>query len=330
MEGSNPRGPGHIAQVVALMMLAPVCAEYLAAYDESTGDPAELLWGLLILSPLYGASALIIREIARRASLGWPGLILMASAFGVLQAGVVDQSLFSIDYRGIGGWEEGRRGTLIEPLGISAHMAQLFIVGHVIYSICAPIALIEALRPNRQHQPWLGNVGLAVIAVLYVGASIFVLIYHLANESSHASSIQVVSSLLVGGGLIVAAFMLGRRQRPTVERYTPRPRTVFIVSFVAATALNCVPETWIGFGLAVAILIAGVACLARLSRASAWDTRHNVAVAAGALLSRALLAFTYYPVIGNVSAVAKYLHNIVLLATILVVWTLAARAACTK
>lgn len=325
MESSTSRG--RRVQVLGLVVLAPVCAEYLAAYTETTGDPGELLFGLIFLVPLYGAAALIIREIARRAGLGWSGMIVMATAFGVLQAGVVDQSLFSIDYRGFQDWKQWREATLIEPLGISAHMAQLFVVGHVIFSICAPIALIEALRPNHQHQPWLGKVGLAVTAVSYVGASTFILGYHLTTESSHASATQVVMSLLVVISLNVAAFVVGRSRRLAVDRYVPRPRTVFMVSMVATAALNVIPGTWLGFQLSMVIIGVGAVCLARASRAPAWSVRHQVAVAGGALLSRALLAFTYSPLIGDVSTAAKYLHNVAMLAVIVIVWMLAARSA---
>ena len=41
------------------------------------------------------APALLIREVARRRGLGWPGILLLAAAFGVVQAGLVDQSMFS-------------------------------------------------------------------------------------------------------------------------------------------------------------------------------------------------------------------------------------------
>lgn len=318
---------GCAAQVLGLLVLAPVCAEYLAAYDAATGDPVALLFGLLIFSPLYGAPALLIREVARRRSLGWIGIIFMAAAFGLLQAGVVDQSLFSVSYLGIESWEASRQPTLIEPLGFSAYMAQLFIGGHVIYSICAPIALVEAFRPQHRHEPWLGNIGLAVTAILYVGVSVLVLVDHLSTESSHASAAQVVASLLVVAGLVAGAFLLGRRPYPKADRQAPRLRMVFVVSFVAASAFIIVPETWLGVGVAGGVLVVGAVCLARASRASGWDVRHHVAVAAGALLSRALLAFTYFPVIGDVASTPKYLHNTVLLVAIVVLWMLAARRA---
>ena len=66
-----------------LFLLAPVCAEYLWGYDDSTGHWGVLIGNLIVFSPLYGAPALLIREVARRLGLGWPGILLMAAAFGV-------------------------------------------------------------------------------------------------------------------------------------------------------------------------------------------------------------------------------------------------------
>src|SRR5581483_5865874 len=47
---------------LGLLLLSPVCAEYLIGYDQIIGRPRELLAGLLILAPLYGAVAVMIRE----------------------------------------------------------------------------------------------------------------------------------------------------------------------------------------------------------------------------------------------------------------------------
>ena len=103
--------------VLSLLVLAPICAEYLSAYDDSTGHPATLLGNLVIFIPLYGCSALLIREVARRARLGWIGILLLAAAFGFIEAGLIDQSLFSPDYRGLEGWEATYAATLIAPAG---------------------------------------------------------------------------------------------------------------------------------------------------------------------------------------------------------------------
>jgi hypothetical protein len=311
--------------VLGLLVLAPLCAEDLAAYDDSTGDPAALLLGLLVLAPLYGAPALLVREAARRANLGWVGMILLAAAFGLLQAGVIDQSLFSADYRDIASWEESLRSTYIAPLGLGAYMTQSFLVGHVIFSFCAPIALVEGFRPGHRTEPWVGRLGLVVAGASYLAIAALVLGDHLAGESSHASAAQVAGSLVIACGLIAGAFVLGRRIRPGSHRRAPRSRVVFIAGLVAVTALTVVPENWLGFAAAVGLLALGGGLLARVSRAPGWGARHAVALAAGAVLSRAVLAFTYYPVIGEVSATRKYLHNLALLAIIGAVALLAAR-----
>jgi hypothetical protein len=92
--------------VLGLAVLAPVCAEYLWGYDDSTGHPGTLVGNLVVFIPLYGAPALLIREVARRRGLGWPGIVLLAAAFGVVEAGLVDQSMFSRDYRDIPYWSD--------------------------------------------------------------------------------------------------------------------------------------------------------------------------------------------------------------------------------
>jgi hypothetical protein len=314
-------------QILLLLVLAPVCAEYLAAYLDSTGDASALLWGLLIFVPLYGAPALIIREVTRRQRLGWIGMILMAAAFGLLQAGVVDQSLFSESYQGIESWERTRRAAFIAPLGIGLHNTQLFIGGHIIYSICAPIALSEGMQPATKNEPWLGRVGLAVTTSLYAAASIFILVDHQKTESSHASTSQVIGSLFIIVALIVAAFVLGRRSRAPTERRAPRPIVVFVASLIGVAMMTGAPENWPGALFAVTVLGAGGLALARVSVRPDWSIRHHVAVAAGAVISRGVLAFTYFPVMGEVPATRKYAHNIVLLAIVVTVSLVAAQRA---
>ena len=75
---SDPESPWpRRLQIAGLLVLAPVCAEYLAAYDDSTGDALLLIGNLIIFAPLYGAPALLIREVARRNGLGWIGIIAL-------------------------------------------------------------------------------------------------------------------------------------------------------------------------------------------------------------------------------------------------------------
>ena len=112
-EGEDARAAGHrdrracSVPIAALLVLSAIGAELLTAYDDSTGRPIELLVAIAFFGPLYGGPALIIRELARRTGPGWPTMLLLAAAFGLLQPGVIDQSLFSDSYRDVQGWEEG-------------------------------------------------------------------------------------------------------------------------------------------------------------------------------------------------------------------------------
>ena len=55
------------APAVGLVFLAPLVAEFLLG-----NLPVTLLFGLVLLAPLYGGGALLIREVTRRAGRGVP------------------------------------------------------------------------------------------------------------------------------------------------------------------------------------------------------------------------------------------------------------------
>ena len=314
-------------QVLVLLLLAPVCAEYLAAYDDSTGDPVALLAGLVVFVPLYGAPALLIRELARRAGLSWPGILLAAAAFGLVQAGVVDQSLFSLGYRGIESWAQDLEPTFLAPLGLSAANALNFVGGHVVHSIAGPIAVAEGLRPGTRHRPWVRRRTLVVLAALYAAASTLVLRDSLATESSHASPAQLVACAVLVALLLLAARSCRGRGARAAGRRAPRPWQLLAAVGAVFLVVGAAGPSRPWFAVCVVLLSAAGVLVHRASRSPGWGDRHVLAVAAGALLPRALLAFTYFPLLGEVGAPAKYGHNTVLLVLVATACAVAARAA---
>ncbi|HEY0952161.1 hypothetical protein, partial [Nocardioides sp.] len=194
---------------VGLIVLAPVCAEYLWGYDDSTGHPLTLLGNLVVFAPLYGAPALLIREVARRRDLGWAGLLLLAAAFGVVEAGVVDQSMWSTDYRDIPYWDDMAAPTYLAPIGLSVYLALSFVGGHVILSIGAPIAMVECLSPRTRHRSWLGPVALPLVGLLYAAACALVAQDAYATGEATATWGQLVASAAVAAALVLAALRVG-------------------------------------------------------------------------------------------------------------------------
>ena len=60
--------------------------------------PIKLLPALIVLAPMYGGGALLIREMARRAGRGWPTILLLGMAYGILEEAFTTQSLFNPNY----------------------------------------------------------------------------------------------------------------------------------------------------------------------------------------------------------------------------------------
>jgi len=339
---THPSGPStwrRIAPALALLFLSPVCAEYLYGYDTSTGHLGELLAGLLIFAPLYGGAAVLIRETARRAGRGWPSMLLLAFGFAVVQAGLVDQSLFNDSYRDIAAWDEDLKPTYIPALGIGAYHAVTFLLGHVVSSIGAPIALVETFVPERRTAPWLGKVGLAVTASLYLAASALIYFDHVETEQFLASTGQRIGASAVVIAAFAAAFAIGRPARVPEASAAPSPWIVGGVAFGALslpTLLEAAFEMmgrptrfiveWRGVALVLALVTAVALLVRRWSRREGWGALHRLALAGGVLLTNAWIAFLATP-FGQVALYAKLAHNGGLALGVVLLLVLGARAA---
>jgi hypothetical protein len=166
------------------------------------------------------------------------------AALGVAQCCVIDQSLFSAAYQGYDGWLEAREATWAPWLGTSAYNAANSVLGHVIFSFAAPIAVAEAWRPARADRAWLNAWGIAAALVCYLGAA--VMIFGDAQSRS-ASPLQLMASAGVIGGLLGAAAWHGGRSAATsAPRVRNRPigvRTVAVVAVAVGAIVECVPPT---------------------------------------------------------------------------------------
>jgi hypothetical protein len=306
-----------LAPVFLVLLLAPVTAEYLIGYDDTIGNPGALIFGVVFFAPLYGAPAVLIREVARRLGLGWPTMLLLATAFGLVEAGLVDQSLFSPDYREIPYWSSLREPTYLPWLGTSAYMALTFVAGHVFGSIAAPIALAESWWPERRRDLWLRTPGLITIGVLWIAGSAFILVDQLDHEDFQISPGQGAGTALVVLGLIAIAVRLPRT-RSRAAGAAPSPWLVLASSGALLMVRSVVPTGWVGTIGALAAIVLWLALVGRWSRQEGWCGVHVVAAVTGDLLSIGVPAFWTEP-LGHVPLAAKLATNTVLLALVLAV-----------
>ncbi|WP_211234730.1 hypothetical protein [Glycomyces arizonensis] len=314
---------GALKQVVGVLVLCPIGAELLLAYDETTGDPAAVAFAVVFFAGLYGAPALLARELARRSGWGWPSLLLLFAALGTAQACLIDQSMFSVDYQAYEGWEATREATLIPGLGISALNAFTFVGGHVIFSFAAPVAVAEAWSPRRAEASWLGPIGIAVTACAYAATAAMIIA---DPESRSAGTAQLVVSGAIVAGFIAAAALVGRWRRgaATGARRLPVLPSV-AMAVIAAAVPDFLGQGWTALTAHLALNAALGVAIAVTIRRSGWSPWHSAAVATACLAVRGLMAFTYFPLAGDVEPGPKYAHNVVMLAVVVAAGALAWR-----
>lgn len=80
VEKTSPRTRYSVGAILSLFFTAPPVAESLLG-----NLPIKMLPALLVLAPMYGGGALLIREIVRRSRRGWPSIVLLGMAYGILE-----------------------------------------------------------------------------------------------------------------------------------------------------------------------------------------------------------------------------------------------------
>ncbi|MFF5447271.1 hypothetical protein [Streptomyces sp. NPDC012888] len=303
-----------LGPIAGLLLLSPICAEYLIGYLEVMGRPVDLLVGLVILAPLYGTAAVMIREVTRRTRRGWPSILLLSAAFGVIQAGLVDQSLFNPHFVDEPSWDLERLPTVIPVLGISVNHVLDFVVGHVIWSFAAPIAVIESCAPRVADRPWLGRAGMGVMVALY-GLAVLV-IFHEHTRDFMASPVQLGAAAATAVALGMAAFMVPRRRALRRSGWVPAPWLAGSIAVMLMMVHHLLPASRPGTVLDLLALVLLGGLVVRWSGRARWGRGHALAVGGAALVANAGLSFMVEP-LGEVSYTAKYAANGVLVLGVL-------------
>jgi hypothetical protein len=307
------------APAIGLFFLAPLVAEFLL------GDlPINLLGVLVILAPLYGGGALLVREFARRRRLGWPGIFVLALAYAIVEEAFTTQTLFNPNYLHL-------NLHLLDPayipaLGIGAWWTVFVLSLHTVWSISCSIALMEALVPDRAESSWLGPVGLSVTAILFVLAAIASTANEIRQDHFIASRTQFTISALICIILIATAFLLPRRTINQTVGWVPNPWLVGTAALAAGSIFLVVPKAWAwgAVGLYLVLDLAIITLVYIGSHHVGWNGRHRLALAAGAALAYAWHAFIQTPAVGAAGKTDR-IGNVIFAAALLVFLFFAAR-----
>src|SRR5665213_1058359 len=269
-----------VGAAIALFFVAPLVAEFLLG-----NLPITLLPALVMLAPMYGGGALLIREVVRRSGRGWPSIVLLALAYGILEEAFTTQSLFNPNYLLLN--LHLLRPGYIAALGMGGWWTVFVLTLHTAWSISTPIALLEAAVPNRAETPWLGNIGLSVTALLFVGGIVGTTAMTLHQDRFISRPAQFAVAAVVMLVLIVAAFMLPRKTSASGSGFIPNPWIAGALGLIAASGVLLVPPKW-GELAGIAVLAIDLAMLALIviwGHRAGWTLLHKMALAGGAALA---------------------------------------------
>ncbi|MFI6232515.1 hypothetical protein ACIBD9_03015 [Micromonospora sp. NPDC050784] len=281
--------------VIALLLLAPWAAE--CSWGGFAID--DFLPVLIFLGPMYGGAAILVRESARHLGAGWPTIVLLAAAFGVLQAGLVDQSLFNPDYLDdtqYGDTRAAAEASLVPGLEFSLRQAFDYVGNHIVLTICAPIVLIESfLGADRRLRPWLGRPGLAVVGVIYVLGSLLIFSDSSGRKGFLASPLQLAFAAVVVVALVAVALLpRWRRAQPRRAGRVPHPLWVGLLVVLVRLGGDLTPG-WAGVAIALTLAAAAGALIAYWSSRAGWGERHVLTAGAAGLVTAAAFAYLVPP-----------------------------------
>ncbi len=288
--------------VLTLFILSPWVAEVLFG-----ATPLSRLGALLVVAPLYGGGAILIRELARRRGPGWGPIFLLGAAYGIIEEGLAIQSIFNPNL-----FNAGSLGG--RALGVNWVWTMWTIGYHIVWSIGIPILLAELLFPARRREPWLGRVGMIIVGVLYVlGILAIAAIYRFAIAPDFQPPLLLnLFAALVAILLVVVAL---KRPARTLENHSnrpdgkiPSPWIISLLGFLMAAlwfGLLNLPQplrsgVWvlIPMLLEIALLIGFASLVRRWSNYEVWNDLHRLALIFGPLIM-VMISGSFFVTAGN-------------------------------
>lgn len=278
-----------IPPALVLFFLSPMIAELLSG----SSPPAEFFRpvALVLMAALYGSGAILCRELTVRWGKGWPSLLTLGAAYGIVEEGLMVKSFFDPNWVDL-----GPLGVYGRWAGVNWVWAAELTVFHAVFSIAIPVLLVTLMVPAQASEPWVRPrtlVWLGLLLAVVVAIGYFWLTpYRPPSWLYFLSAIAVVALVLVARRLPAAA---------SVRRGAsggPRDRWYVLIAFAATTAFFLMgwilPATGIHplatIGAEAMLVGATLWLLRRMSWGTGWRAGRRLALAAGALSFLILLA----------------------------------------
>jgi hypothetical protein len=284
----------NIPAAIALIFTAPLVAEYLL------GDIGIRMIGVvLIMAPMYGGGALLIREVVRRMGLGWSRILMLGAAYTLIEEGFTTMSLFNPDYLKLHGHFLSH--AYIPALGMGGWWTLFMFNLHTFWSISVSIALVEGLFPATAQKPWLGRIGDSVVAGLFLLGCAMGTLITLKGDKFVASHTQLGATAVVVVVLVGLALWLPARSPGTGGGEVPSAWGTGAVALVLGFGVLVTPPmlNWVAVGIMLGIDLMFLAALNGLEQRAGWTALHTLSLGAGGAWAYGLHAFLAPPLFGG-------------------------------
>jgi len=277
---------------VMLFFLSPMVAELLTG----SAPPVEFFQPVLflVLCALYGSGAVLVRELVVRWRKGWPSILVLGMAYGIVEEGLMVKSFFDPSWPDLGVMSVvGRWG------GVNVLWSAALTLFHAVWSISIPILIVEALFPERAGRPWVRNRTLGWLTALLaadVGFGFLLLTPYRPPALPYLLACVAVAALMACARRLPATWSKPREPgpNPAGRRALSAWATGLIATLGFFYLIWVLPSTGVPALLNMP-LIGALAALAlvvfrRLFANARWGIERAVAASAGALTFFILLA----------------------------------------
>jgi hypothetical protein len=181
-----------------LFLFAPLTAEYVSGSSPYL-NPFVYLANLL----LYGAGAILIRELRVRWDKGWLAVFILATAYMVAEEGLMLNTLFDPLRNTSGRW-----------MGVNwVWTAGMFVI-HTLVGIFVPILTAEAIYSERARESWITPRAFWSLLVAFA-ANVFGLGRLIAPYNRPGITAYLVELAFIGGCLWLSRIVPEPRPVPT-------------------------------------------------------------------------------------------------------------------
>ena len=208
---------GKAAWILAL--LSPTIAELLSG----SSPPIEFFLppSFIGLLGMYGAGALLIRELVVKWNKGWASVIILGAAYGIIEEGLAVKSFFDP------GWVDlGDLNSYGRSWSINWVWAVWLIIYHSTISITLPILLSQLLYPQFNRARLLTDKQLNVVIVLFaIDIGVYALLFgtvYVPPAAQYLLAAFLVYLLFVAAWKVPRDLVSARHPRETWKPRWPR------------------------------------------------------------------------------------------------------------